>query len=220
MTKDEHFLLVLLQVSPQGAKYYLCGEGGVTHTNSPSNVGGSQITGENLGEGEFANLESNLQSCRCEVTMLRPPARSTMSTRVLPLWKQQDLTLASFSTCKLLSNTIIWAFGSGNFFPRQVSSLPSALIVHGKQCFDIFLSSPPFQPAWWFSLLISLLATAKWSGEPPFHPLFLHLTPFSLSVSGQLQSPLTLETEENTRARHRLHLCRLKWSRHVNEVKK
>lgn len=59
MTKEEHFLLVLLQVSPQGAKYYLCGEGGVTHTNSPFNVGGSQITGENVGEGETWNQTCN-----------------------------------------------------------------------------------------------------------------------------------------------------------------
>lgn len=74
--------------------------------------------------------------------------------------------------------------------PRQVSLFSSALIVHVKQCFDIFLCGPPFQPAWWFSLLISLHTTAKWSGEPPFHPLVLHLTPFSLSVSWQLQPPL------------------------------
>lgn len=63
-----------------------------------------------------------------------------------------------------------------------------------------------------FSLLISLRTTAKWSGEPPFHPLFPRLTPFSLSVCWQLQSPLTLETEQNARARCRLHLCRLRWS--------
>lgn len=99
----------------------------------------------------------------------------------------------------MLNYCAIPSFGlldTETFSPRQVSLFSSALIVHVKQCFDIFLSGPLFQPAWWFSLLISLHTPAKWSGEPPFHPLVLHLTPFSLSVSWQLQSPLIAGTWE------------------------